>query len=296
MTITDIVVNGAPGVPTTINGSGLVPGPGAQIVLTGQGADKLGSVTIANATFATTSVSFAVPDGAIDGPVNVTAGNASMATVPIHVNSQYVFSSEYVGEGASVSSFAPGELDAILQRASAYADGYLLSGSPRSMSLRQIQIKEQSKYRRKNRRVYPRRRPIISVDKFTYIASPALKVDFDPTTFIVVPDLGYIELVIWSVGFTFIQAVASYTMYDAGICELTYTAGYPFAEYPQALREAVKMIATELIAQRNIQASGMGGLAKTKQLQVQYDRRNEPFAIPDPARALLDSMRGRNVG
>jgi hypothetical protein len=80
-------------------------------------------------------------------------------------------------------------------------------------------------------------------------------------------------------------------MYDAGLCVLTYTAGYPWAQYPQALREATKMIATELIAQRFIQAQGLGGLARSKQLQVQYDRRSEPFMIPDPAKTLLNSLR-----
>lgn len=292
-TITPEVVAGAPGATTVIAGSGLIGGGPAGVSLANQGADGTATTAIANPKFASdgTSVSIQLPDGASDGPLTVTASDASVATVPIRVNSQYVFSSEYIGEGPDTSGFAPGELDAILQRASAYADGYLCRGNAKTMTLRQLQVIEQSKYRNRTRRVYLRRRPIISLDLFTYVASPALQVTFDIDTFVIQPDYNYIELVIWSMGYTYIQALASYTMYDAGICIAKYTAGYPWAEYPQALREATKMIATELISQRNIQIQGLGGLARTKQLQVQYDRRNEPFQIPDPAKTLLNSMR-----
>lgn len=289
--ITPEVVSGAPGVTVVIAGTGLTAGGPAGVQLLGQGGDGTGTTDIAGAVFNTTSVSIVVPDGATDGVLVVTASDDTTASVPLRVNSQYVFSSEYIGEGPDTSGFAPGELDAILQRASAYADAYLCKGGPSSMTMRQLQVIEQSKYRKRTRRVYPRRRPIISIDQFTYVASPSLKVNFDVTTFVVVPDLDYIELVIWSMGYTYINALASYTMYDAGICILMYTAGYPWASYPQALREATKMIATELIAQRAIQQAGLGALARTKQLQLQYDRRNEPFAIPDPAKTLLNSLK-----
>jgi hypothetical protein len=288
--ITPEVVSGAPGVTVELDGTDLDPGGSAGVTLGNQGAAGTGTTDIP-AVFNGASVDITIPDGASDGPLTITAADSSVATVPLRVNSQYVFSSEYVGEGPDTSGFATGELDAILQRASAYADAYLCKGTAANMTLRLLQVIEQSKYRKRTRRVYPRRRPIVSIDQFTYVASPSLQVNFDVSTFVVAPDLDFIELVIWSMGYTYINALASYTMYDAGLCLLTYTAGYSWAQYPQALREATKMIATELISQRAIQQAGLGGLARTKQLQLQYDRRNEPFAIPDPAKTLLNSLR-----
>ncbi len=292
-TISVEIVSGAPGTTVTVSGSDLNGGGSSGVTLSNQGAAGTGVTNLTDLTWDPDGnfVEIVLPDGASDGPLTVTSEDASVATVPLRVNSQYVLSSEYIGEGPDTSGFAPGELDAILQRASAYADSYLCYGSAPNLTLRQLQVAEQSKYRKRTRRVYPRRRPIISLDSFLYVASPSLKVSFDPSTFVIVPDLNYIELVIWSMGYTYINALASYTMYDAGICIVTYTAGYPWANYPQALREATKMIATELISQRAIQAAGLGGLARTKQLQLQYDRRNEPFAIPDPAKTLLNSLR-----
>jgi hypothetical protein len=96
--------------------------------------------------------------------VKVTASDLTVATVPIQISSQYVFASQYIGEGVDTTTFAPGELDAILQRASGYADAYLCRGSATTMSLRALQVNEESRYRKRSRRVYPRRRPIISVD------------------------------------------------------------------------------------------------------------------------------------
>lgn len=290
--ITATIVTGAPGNTVTIPGTGLTGGGSAGASLAGQGACQDQDTTLA-VSFAEdgSSATVTLPDGVRDGVLTLTASDNSTATVPLRVNSQYVFAPEYIGEGVNPAQFAAGELDALLQRASAYADAYLAQGSIASMSLRLLQWKEQSRYRKRTRRVYPRRYPIVSVDAFKYIASPALTIDYPTDSFVVVPDEGYIELVIWSMGYTYIQALASFTMYDAGVVELTYTAGYPFAQYPQPLREAVKMIATELISQRGIVSSGMGGLDSVRQNLTQYDRRSEPFAIPQPAKELLNALR-----
>lgn len=289
-TITDQIVSVAPGATCMIAGTGLTGGGSAGVSLAGQGGDGT-AVTTLEPTFNGTTVSFRCPDGAVDGMLTVTASDATTATVPLRVNAQYVFGAEFVGQGVDVSVLATGELDAILQTASAYADAYIGQGSETTASVRQLQVIEEHRYRSRSRRVYPRRWPIVSLDAFTYIASPDLTVAFAPGDFVVVPDLGYIEQVIWSLGFTMVQAFANFTMVDAGIVRMTYTAGYGWAKYPPALREAVKMIATELIAQRGIQDAGMGGLSRVKNGGVQYDRRNEPFAIPAPAMALLDSIR-----
>jgi hypothetical protein len=288
--ITAPIVAGAPGGTVVIPGTDLTAGGSAGAVIAGQGACQDQTTTLP-VVFNGTTATITLPDGVRDGVVTLTSDDGSTASVPLRVNSQYVFASEYIGEGPNTAGFAMGELDALLQRASGYADAYLAQGSASSMTLRLLQWKELSRYRKRTRRVYPRRWPIVSIEAFKYIASPALTIDYPTDSFVVVPDEGYIELVIWSIGYTYIQALSSFTMYDAGICELVYTAGFTFAEYPQVLREAVKMIATELIAQRGIQASGMGGLDSTRQNLTQYDRRSEPFTIPAPAKELLNSLR-----
>jgi hypothetical protein len=283
------IASTAPGATCTILGAGF--GASGSVVVAGQGADGTSSVTIAAPTFTNTSISFRCPDGLLSGIATVTAQDATTATVAIRVNSQYVFAAEYVGEGDDTSGFATGELDAILQRASAICDGYLAQGSELTSSLRVMQVMEQHRYRDRTRRVYPRRYPIVSIDAVQYIASPSLKVAFSPDDFVVAPDANYIEQVVWSIGLTMVQSVAGFTMYNAGLVNLTYTSGYGWAQYPQVLREATILVATELITQRGIQAAGLGGLARVKTGGIQYDRRGETFTIPVPAMTLLDSLK-----
>lgn len=293
-TLTSTIVDGAPGASVTLSGSGLAGGGSAKVELLDQSADGSTTTTIAAPAFAQdgSSVSFVVPDGAISGAARVTASDGSQATCALTVNSQYLFSTQYsnAGEGTDLSDFASGELDAILRRASAYADAYISQGSREAMTFRFLQTIEKHGWR-KSRRVYPWRSPIVSIDSFLYISSPAIQTAFDPTQFVVSEDGRYIEMVIWSTGYTYIQALASQTLADAGIVKLTYTAGYKYANYPQALREAVTMIATELISQRRIQKQGFGGLSRVRQGVTQYDRRDEPFEIPAPAKVLLNSFR-----
>lgn len=289
--ITGLIVDGAPGATVTIAGSNMTAGAGAKVELLGQGADGSLITQVANPTFSDTSVAFVVPDGARDCDVQITASDGTSATTALTVNSQYLFAAQYLGEGADTSDFTAGEMDALLRRASQYADSYLSQGSRDAMTLRLLQTSEQHGWRQ-TRRIYPWRMPIVSIDAVTYIASPAITTDLPTTAFVVQPDADYIEMVLWNIGATYLQALAEYTMYDAGIVKLTYTAGYSFKRYPQALREAVTMIATEMISQRRIQKMGLGGLDSARQGYVQYQRRSDPFAIPDPAKVLLNSLRG----
>lgn len=289
------ITDGAPGATVTIPGAGLTGGAGAKVELLQQGADGSLTTEIAAPTFASdgTSVAFAVPDGALSGPVRVTASDASTAQTALAVNSQYLFASQYVGEGTEdeVAGMPAGTLDRILQRASQYADSYLSQGTREAMTLRYLQTSEKHRWRR-TRRIYPWRTPIASIDAFVYIASPAVQATFDPaSTLVINEDADYVEMVVWSVGYSYIQALASQTMADAGIVKITYTAGYPYAKYPQTLREAVTMIATELINQRKINKSGLGALDSVRQGYVQYNRRSDPFEVPAPAKVLLDSFR-----
>ncbi len=288
--ITQNIFDTAPGMTLIVAGTGLTPGASASAVLQGQGPAGTATTTLAS-TFASdgSSVTVTIPDGVRSGTLLVTANDLTTATTAVVVNSQYVMSSQYIGEGVDTSVLAAGELDTILRRASAYADAYIAQGNRETQTMRYLQTSEQAKWR-ESRRIYPRRWPIVSIDAATYIASPALTISLDPTNFVVQPDYGYAELVIWSFGWTYISQIASVTLADAGIMQYTYTAGYKFGLYPQALQEAVKMIATELLAQRNIQAGGLGGLDRIRQGYVQYDRRSEPFTIPAPAMTLLNSL------
>jgi hypothetical protein len=276
------IIDCAPGNTVTVSGSGF--GTSGSLLLSNQGADGSSSTVVSPASWSDTAVSFAVPDGALTGALTLTAQDSTQATVGLRVGSQYVQSYEYVGEGVDVSSLAPGELDVVLRRASAYADAYI--GFP----MRIMQVLERHPWRT-SRRVYPFSWPTVSVDKFVIRISPTQIATIDPASVVINATNKYVEVLSY--------AVASYALLGAiqnlglvaNIVELTHTRGYTQMQYPQALRAATVMIATELLSYRNIQAKGFGGFASVKQGQQAYDRRQEEFAIPKPAMELLAPFR-----
>ena len=200
-------------------------------------------------------------------------------------------STEYTnaGEGVDLSSFATGELDALLKRASAYADAYM------GNSVRKLQVLEQHKYRTKQNqppRLYPwrtrgRRVPIISVDQLTFVSAQGLVTAFNTTDMYVNQSLNYVEILAYAIGNYALLGALEIIGYSANVLELSFTSGYAVADYPNEVRSAVTTIATELVTYRKIQSLGLGGLSKVRQGTQQYERRQERFQIPDQAKDLL---------
>lgn len=309
--LTLALVECAPGNTVQIAGAGLLPGAGASVSLgeqiaidpTGASAPAYtGAVAIA-ATFATTSVAFVVPDGVTTGTLTVTAGDGSIATCALRVDSQYVQAAEFIGEGVDLSDLAGGELDTILRDASGYIDTFL-SGDDDVVGMRLLQTVEHHKFKAKFNgppRFWPRRRPVVSLDAIVFVTSNQIRTKFNvsqssASDVYVNPDLKYFEILAYAFGNYALLGAIETVGFSANVVELAYTAGYPMLHYPRALRKATKMVATELLTYRGIQSKGLGGLSSVKEGNAQYDRRSEAFEIPLPAKELLRPFIGRRLG
>jgi hypothetical protein len=312
LTAVPAIIEGAPGNVITLPGTSLLAGAGASVVLQQQGmimpewaSTTASGMTNLTSTFASSSVQFTVPDGAITGPLVITPDNGSGgAGTPImrtmRVVSQYLAASDYLGEGVDLSALAPasttsplyssgGELDIVLRTASAYIDTWL--GSPaRTMP------RFETHSWRKTRRVYPYSHPIQSIDKFVVRISNNQIATIANGDIVINNGQRYIEILSY--------AVASYALLGAiqnlgliaNIIELNSTAGYSLQNTPQALAAATKMVATELLNYRQIIAYGLGGLSSSKQGNQSFDRRTEGFQIPLPALQLLRPFCTRRLG
>ena len=274
----------APGSVVTITGTGF--GTSGTLTLPAQGASKTVALVLTPSTYTDTKIVFTIPDGALTDTLAI-SGASGTATVPLRIVSQYVSAAEYAsaGEGANIASLAPGELDSILQKASAMADVII------TVPLRYMQTLESYRWVGHSRRLYPRRWPIQSVDGLKVVVANALYANFNPNDIVVDADARYVEVLQYAVAnFVLFGAIENIGL-SANIAQLTYTHGYKQLDYPDPLRQAVIMIATELLTNRNIQAQGFGGFSTVKQGNQEYDRRSESFAIPKPALDLLQPYR-----
>lgn len=295
LTLNGAVIDCAPGNLVTIDGSGFGTDISlGSLSLSGQSAPWLtlptnlvppivippDDLAITPVSWTDTEITFVVPDGALSGTLTVTADDTTTATCVLRIVSQYVQASEFIGQGVDVLSLQDGELDALLRDASAYADMYM------GGEVRVKQRIERYPWRR-SRRVYPRRFPVASVDKFLIQVSNRQFATIDPLTIVINADNRYIEVLSYAVAsYSFAQAIMNLGL-TANIVLLIYTAGFSVLDTPQNIRTAVKMIATELLTYRAIQAKGFGGLSKVQQGVEDYERRTESFAVPQPALELL---------
>ena len=248
--------------------------------------------------------------------------------MPCRIASQYVQANEYLGEGGDTSLLVStpqdnmptdgAELDIILRRASAYADSAMQNANRGGVRL--LQLPEQHSWGFNTRRllntqrIYPWRRPIITLDKFDVQVSNTQWATFPTEQLVINHDLQYMEVLSYAVASYVL--VGAYTTWGlmANIARITYTAGYashtssvpgppgvglipsvPILAYPGPLREAVKMIATEMLIYRNLNAQGMAAFQSVKQGNQAFTRRTEGFEIPDPALELLLPYRFRTI-
>jgi len=288
----------APGETIAITGSGFGATAGT-LVLRAQGGAGATYLTLPAASWADGEIDVVIPDGLVSDALLIykngnpptvppAAPNQADFSVALRVGSKYVQPAEFIGQGIDVSRLQPGELDAVLRQASDYVDLWL------GHTLRLIQTVERHPWR-KSRRVYPFKFPIASVDGFTIRISNTQTAVVQPADVVLNNTQGYIEVLSLAVAaYSFSQAIMNFGL-TANIVELTYTAGFAMTQYPSQLRTATIIVATELLIYRSIQARGLGGLASVKQGNQQYDRRSEPFQIPQPAKELLLAFRPRGL-
>lgn len=293
-TLTNPVIDCAPGNALVLAGTGLTPGAGASVVLQAQGLVTPAPLPIA-AVFAGTTVSFTVPDGVMSGTLVVTASDLTSASCVLNVESQYLQTSQYTvdGEGtdAAIAALPAGTLDEILRDASAYIDNHV------GTTLRLLQVQEDRPFSN-SRKVWPLRSPrrnipIVSLDKLSFITSNAIQTDF--TVSGSAPDvyvnktLGYCDVQTYAVGNAILLGAIQTIGFSANVWRMTYTAGFGWMFTPREIRKATAMIATELLIYRGIILKGLGGLDRARAGTQQFDRRSEPFAVPQPAADLLAS-------
>lgn len=293
MNLTTTLVDAAPGNTVTLSGSGLT---GATAVLQNQGLVTPVDVPIALTIVSDSEATFVLPDGAMSANLKVTAG-ASSADCFVNVCSQYLQSTQYSSDAEGtddiVATLSAGQIDEVLRDASAYIDGAI------GQSLRYLQVQEDHRFSN-SRRVWPHRGPrnripLQSLDALSFITSNAIVTNF--TVSGSAPDVyvnknsGYLEVQTYAVGNAILLGEIQTIGFSANVWRVTYTAGYPWQQYPRDLRKATAIIATELLTYHKIQSSGLGGLSTVKEGNTQYDRRAEEFAIPQPALDLLRPYR-----
>lgn len=309
VTLPASLVEAAPGNAITIAGTGLGSTPtasiGGQLVIHSDGTPPTydGTAPIPTAGSSDTSLHLAIPDGITSGTVTVTATDNSTATFPLRVVSQYAQASEYVGEGVDTSGLAAGELDVILRRASAYVDAYCGAGSTEAPGFRQLQSVELHRFRPgRNRapRFWPWRKPIVSLDSFVFVSSNQTRTKFSvnpgvSSDIYVNTSIGYTEALAYAFGNYVLLGAIDSIGFSANVVEIGYTSGFTMLNCPAPIRQATIMVATEILSYRNIQSSGFGGLSRVKTGGIQYDRRNESFAMPEPVKDLLRPFVSRRL-
>ena len=297
------IVECAPGNPVALVGTGLsgatevVLGNQLQVYPDGAAPDYNGTVAIpATVNGGGTLITFTLPDNVRSGTLTVTAGDATTATCALRVVSQYVQANEYVDEGVDTTALAPGILDQVLRDASAYADSFMGAGSRDINGLRLLQSVENHKFRPRNARpprFWPwRPRAWVSLDSLVFLTSNQIRTAFnvsqsDSSDIYVNADLGYLEILAYAFGNYVLLGAIETIGFSANTVQIGYTSGYPYRDYPLPVRKATQIIATELLTYARIQAGGMGGFSSVKHGLQQYDRRDETFDLPAPAKTLL---------
>jgi hypothetical protein len=285
------VIDGAPGNIITVPGAGLTPGMAAIVTLGQQGVvdpPGLSAQTITlPATFETTSVQIGpLPDGIMSGTLTITASDSSVATCALRARSQYAQSYEYVGAGVPTNGLAAGELDILLRRASSLIDTHM------GKDLRLLQVLEQPKYRPPVQemapRLYPWRTtgrdvPIVSVDQLTFVSAKELVTAFNIDDIYVNSDLNYIEVLAYAIGNYALLGELQTIGYSANVFHLTYTSGYPIANYPGAIVDATIMTVAEFLKQRNLSAMNLGDVSS---FQDKGDFETQ-FRLPPEVRKML---------
>jgi hypothetical protein len=300
VTLTKTIVTAGAGGTLVLKGSGLTGGAGSSVTLGSQGVTAAPSIAPITKTLPATfaqagdSVAIAIPDGAMNGTLTVTASDNSVATCALRIAPQYVFAGEYGGDGVDVTTLPEGELDLVLQRSSALVDGAI------GGTIRLLQVLEKHPYYEMTAdgppKLFPlrtrgRRVPIVSVEQLAFASTSEILTVFGTTDLYVNSTLGQIEILPYAAGRYALLAQLQTISYSASALELAYTAGYAARDYPDEVREATMIIATKRLKQRALAAMGMGDVQRFgKQLQLETK-----FTIPSDAKILLRRFAGRNL-
>lgn len=189
---------------------------------------------------------------------------------------------------ASGSELTDAALDAFIATASSLVDAYA------GYSFAYRQSTERHTWRQKNRRVYPRSKPIVSVVSFKVYVSNQQNAAFTVQDTFVNSDQGYVEITsLANVTYSLFPAIVALGLIEP-VAEITYTHGYEYT--PSQIKDAVALTATDLIARDSLAKQGLNGLSRLRvgEMEMYSDLPQGgglAHPLPSAACAILDQYR-----
>lgn len=182
------------------------------------------------------------------------------------------------------------KIERLIRAAGGLADSYV------GYSFEYVQNTEKHPWNQKNRRIYVRQRPIVSVSAVSVHVSAQQSASFTINDFYINEDRGYVEVTsLAAVTYSLFPAIVALGMIEP-VVEITYTHGYQ--NVPQPVKDAVALITVDLLAKDNLVKQGMGGLSRFRlgNFELYGENPNGPsersLRIPRAAMVLLDQYTG----
>lgn len=180
-------------------------------------------------------------------------------------------------------------LDSFISVASRLVDSYT------GYSFAYRQSTERHVWSQKSRRVYPRSRPIISVEAFKVYVSNLQNATFTVNDVFVNADRGYVEVTsLAAVTYSLFPAIVALGLIEP-VAEITYTHGYQYT--PTDVKDAVALTAVDLIARDSLAKQGLTGLSRLRvgEMEMYSDApaggASSVLQIPSAACTILDPYR-----
>jgi hypothetical protein len=178
-------------------------------------------------------------------------------------------------------------LERLIGIASTMVDGYC------GFSFKYRTSVEQHDWNQTTRRVYPYKRPIVSVNTLEVFVSNQQHATFSPTDLYVNSTQNYVEVTsLANVTYSLFPAIVALGLIEP-VARISYVHGY--AVTPQEIKDATALIAIDLASRDSLYQSGMGQLTKLTVGDTTMERMPQPtsgkqsaLAIPPTAAAILD--------
>jgi hypothetical protein len=202
-------------------------------------------------------------------------------------------------QGPDGEDISDQKLEKLIKAACGLADSYV------GYSFEYVQNKEKHPWNQKNRRVYVRQRPIVSVSEVSVHVSAQQSAKFTLNDYYINEDRGYVEITsLAAVTYSLFPAIVALGMIEP-VVEIVYTHGYAVA--PQPVKDAVAIIVVDLLSKDNLIKQGMGGLSRYRigdmEMYSAYPQGEREsgqtgggsLRIPRAAMALLDQYQGTAI-
>ena len=193
---------------------------------------------------------------------------------------------------ADGSDMGDRKLERFIKVASSLVDSY----TQQSFELRQDT--EKHKWNQATRRVYPYRRPIVSLVSLTVNVSAQQSAAFTVNDIFVNKDRNYFEVTsLATVTYSLFPVLVNLGLIEP-VSVLTYVSGY--AEVPEDVKDATAIITAHLLAEDSLDKQGLGALSELTVGSMSMKRHMpEPGVrfggIPGTAAAILDDYVVVNV-